>query len=65
MENPEVRREEKYKALFLKGKGYPARMARVQQNQDSAKGAEENQSLRVLLKVKLFRHSLPPQLNPK
>lgn len=49
MGNPEVRREEKCKYCFLKGKGYPARMARVQQNQEPAEGAEENQSLRALV----------------
>lgn len=49
MDNPEVGREEKCKALLSKGKGYPARMARVQQNQETANGAEENQSLRALI----------------
>lgn len=49
MGNPKVRSEEKHKALLLKGKGYPARIARVQQNQESAKGAKENQSLRALI----------------
>lgn len=49
MENPKVRREEKYKALLLKGKVYPERMAGGQQNQESTKDAEENQSLRALI----------------
>lgn len=49
MENPKVRREEKYKALLLKGKVSPERMAGVQQNQESTKDAEENQSLRALI----------------
>lgn len=48
-ENPKVRREEKYKNLLLKGKVYPERMAGVQQNQESTKDAEENQSLRALI----------------